>query len=145
MYLNVIYNRNSYLDQDGNIFALKIQPLRPLLVHFAASIGTEVKRYYCRAKLFGSKYGLSMQVYPLAGRPVSSLTIPNGGECDNSSTIFTSATNTSVKIRNKVEEWYCANQLTTTQQNNVCLMSNVLFLCSMKYKQSKRVALATKY
>ncbi len=43
------------MDQDGNIYVLKIQHLPPLLllIYLGTSIGTEVERYYCRAKLFG--------------------------------------------------------------------------------------------
>jgi hypothetical protein len=48
------------------------------LLFIAASIGTEVLRYYCRAGLFGSKCDLSMQISPLGCRLVSALSIPIG-------------------------------------------------------------------
>ncbi len=48
------------------------------LREIAASIGTEVLRYYCRAGLFGSKCDLSMQISPLGDGPVSALSIPMG-------------------------------------------------------------------
>ncbi len=35
----------------------------PLLVQLPTSIGTDVQRFFCRAGLFGSVCGLSMQIF----------------------------------------------------------------------------------